>query len=126
MLDSPARPEASGALTWRILLALAAVLATTLLCLQSEMRWPAVISALGVAVLLVDGPLLDQFLQRRSWVCVFLALCWAGLVTGFLLHDNLKAQWGLIDDPEIAGFLGTDGRISVSDWASALAHFREV
>ncbi len=113
-------------LTWRILLALAAVLATTFLCLQSETRWPAMISALGVAVLLLDGPMLDQFLRRRTWARVLVALSWAGLVTSFLLHDNLKAQWGLIDDPEIAGFLGTEGRMSVADWASAMAGFREV
>ena len=133
MLDSPARGEqgsarldVNGALTWRILLAVAAVLTTTLLCLQCQSRWPIMMSALAVVVLLCYGPMLDQFLQRQSRARVFLALSWAGLVTGFLLHDNLKAQWGMIDDPEIAGFLGTERRMSVADWASAMVHFREL
>lgn len=138
MLDSPAsgeqvsgRPDANGAPArgapaWRVLRALAAVLATTLLCLQCQMRWPAMLSALAVAILLLDGAILDRFLQRQPRTRALLALSWAGLVTIFLLHDNLQAQWGLIDDPEIAGFLGTEGRMSVSDWGGALAGFREV
>jgi len=43
-------------LAWQILVALAAVLATTLLCLQSETRWPAMIAALGTAGLLLTAP----------------------------------------------------------------------
>ncbi len=133
MLDSPAsseqisvHPDATPALPCRALLAFTAVLATTLLCLQSQTHWPALISGLGVAILLFHGPMLDQFLHRQHRIRVLLALSWAGLVTGFLLHDNLNAQWGLIDDPEIAGFLGAEGRLSLSDWASALSSFREV
>jgi hypothetical protein len=132
MLDSPVRgeptvrPEANGALAWQISLALAAVLATALLCLRSEAHWPRIVSALGVAVLLLYGLMLDQFLRQDPRARVLLALSWAALVTGFLLHDNLNAQWGLIDDPEVAALLGTEGELSVADWAAALARFREV
>ncbi len=51
---------------------------------------------------------------------------WAVLVTGFLLHDDLQAKWGIIDDHEIMAFLGPTGHLTPGDWLTSLQTHPEI
>jgi hypothetical protein len=56
----------------------------------------------------------------RGVIKIILVMAAASLFTWFLWGENLNARWGIIDDHEIALFLGPDAKVQVSRIGSLL------
>lgn len=55
----------------------------------------------------------------RRWFAILLIMVGSTWLTQFLWHENLSADWGMIDDHDVMAYLGPDKTITASEGWSA-------